>query len=69
MNKARLFLRMRIKMIKCGMKQSSNPANIAILWKCSACGYVDSQSYLIHCPAFQDLREGKSLDYDLDLMG
>ena len=67
-NKARLFFRMRTKMIKCCMNQSSDAANRAALWKCLACGYVDSQSHLLHCPAFQDLRIGKSLDSDLDLV-
>jgi len=68
LNKARLFFRMRTKMIKCRMNQSSDRGNSAALWRCSSCGYVDSQSHLLHCPAFQVLREGKSLDSDLDLV-
>ena len=68
LNKARLFFRIRTRMIKCRMNQSSDRGNSAALWRCSACGYVDSQSHLLHCPAFQELREGKSLDSDLDLV-
>ena len=29
---------------------------------------VDSQSHLMFCPAFQDLREGKSLESDEDVV-
>ena len=42
--------------------------NRSSLWKCEDCGYVDTQSHIIHCPAYQGLREGKSLNSDDDLV-
>ena len=68
MEKARTFFRIRTRMIKCKRNQSSDPSNKATLWKCNACGYVDTQSHLLHCPAFKDIRDGKSLDSDSDLV-
>ena len=66
--KARTFFRIRTKMIKCAMNQSSDAGNRAALWKCKACGYVDTQTHILHCPRFIDLREGKSLESDQDLV-
>ena len=68
MSEARMFFRIRTEMIRCKMNQSSEPVNRATLWKCTACGYVDTQSHLIHCPAFKDIREGKDLGSDNDLV-
>ena len=50
------------------MNQPSNPVNRATLWKCTGCGYVDSQAHILWCPAYQELREGKSLSSDIDLV-
>ena len=55
-------------MIKCAMNQSSDAGNKTALWKCKACGYVDTQTHILHCPRFTDLRESKSLESDHDLV-
>ena len=65
---ARTFFRIRTKMIICKMNQSSDRANKESLWRCEDCGYVDTQSHIIHCPAYKALREGKSLDSDGDVV-
>ena len=44
------------------------PYNKSSLWKCEDCGYVDTQSHILNCPAYQELREGKSLNCDADLV-
>ena len=46
------------------MNQASDRKNKETLWKCKACGYIESQSHLLHCPAYQDLQIGKSLESD-----
>ena len=61
-------IRIRSKMIKCGLNQSSDPRNIATLWKCSACSNIDSQTHILWCPAYQKLREGMSLENDRDIV-
>ena len=67
MEEARMFFRVRTKMVKCKLNQSSDPRNRASLWRCSGCGYIDSQTHILHCPSYQDLREGKDLNSDRDV--
>ena len=67
MEEARMHFRVRTRTIKCKLNQSNDKGNKSSLWKCRACGYIESQTHLLHCPAYQDLRSGKSLDSDRDL--
>ena len=50
------------------MNQSSDRKNKETLWKCDGCGNIDSQKHILWCPAFRDLREGKSMDSDTDII-
>ena len=68
MEDARLHFRIRSRTIKCKMNQPSDARNKASLWRCSACGQIDSQKHLMICPSFRDLREGKSLESDEDIV-
>ena len=68
LNESLLFFRIRTRMIRCKMNQSSDSLNKASLWRCEDCGYVDSQSHIIHCPAYQEFREGKSLNSDSEMV-
>ena len=65
---SRLMFRVRTKTIKCKMNQSSSRFNKQTLWQCSGCGCIDTQSHILHCAAFQHLREGKSIENDQDLV-
>ena len=65
---ARENFRLRTKMFKCKMNQSSDPTNRATLWKCTGCACVDTQAHIMWCPAYQELREGKSLTSDIDVV-
>ena len=67
MENARMLFRVRTKTFKCKMNQSSDRANSHSLWKCGACGYIETQSHIIHCPAYQHLREGKNIDSDQEV--
>ena len=68
MDDARLQFRIRTRMIKCKMNQPSDKANKETLWQCTGCGNIDTQSHILWCPAYQGLREGKSLSKDEDLV-
>ena len=68
MHEARTFFRVRSRMVRCKMNQSSGQYNRESLWKCEDCGYVDTQTHILHCPAYQQLREGKSLNSDIDIV-
>ena len=67
MEEARTHFRIRTRTFNCKMNQSSDPKHRAELWKCSACGNIDSQSHILWCDAYSKLREGKSLDNDRDI--
>ena len=48
---------------------SSDPKNMAELWRCSSCQTnIDTQCHILWCQAYAKLREGKSLDNDHDLV-
>ena len=67
LEQARVLFRVRTRMVKCKLNQSSQRANKAKLWRCDDCGNIDSQSHILHCPAYQDLRTGKDLKSDIDV--
>jgi hypothetical protein len=68
MHNARTHFRIRSMMINVKMNMRSDKSNAQKLWKCSECGHVDTQSHIVWCPFFATLREGKSLDSDIDLV-
>ena len=69
MSEARMFYKIRTKMVKAKMNFSSDYKNRATLWKCdSCCRSIDTQAHIKICPAYEHLREGKSLDCDKDLV-
>ena len=47
------------------MSESEFAAN---LWTCSGCTRRDSQEHLLTCPGYADLRVGKNLEVDSDLV-
>ena len=68
MQEARTKFRIRTRMINCAMNQPSDPKHIANLWKCTACSNVDTMSHILWCPAYKSLREGKSMESDIDIV-
>ena len=69
MENARLFYRIRTKMVKAKMNFKNDYLNKATLWRCdSCCRSIDTQDHIIICPAYKHLREGKSLFCDKDLV-
>ena len=68
MHDARLLFRIRSKTNDVRMNQQSDNSNAMNIWKCSECGNFDTQSHVIWCPYLANLREGKSLKTDEDLV-
>ena len=52
--------------VKFNMKNRKDFA--ADLWACTGCGAVDTFLHLKWCPTYAELREGKDLDEDKDLV-
>ena len=69
LDEGRIMFSIRTKMVR-GVKlnYSSDPKNGALLWRCSHCDCMDSQSHILKCESYKYLREGKSLDCDKDLV-
>ena len=68
MSDARTLFRIRSRTNDFKMNQQNRKDFAHNLWKCSECGNVDTQSHILWCPYFASLREGKSLESDLDLV-
>ena len=69
MLQARMNFRIRTCMTKCKMNYSSNPRNKEALWQCQSCeSNIDTQQHIMWCPAYKDLREGKSMDSETDVV-
>ena len=65
----RLKFRMETKMVdaKLNFKNKKNYSNE--LWQCYSCERaIESQSHLLWCPAYQQLREGKNMKDDKHLI-
>ena len=45
----------------------NDPRYIKNSWKCNFCGRIDSESHILFCEQFRDLRNGKDLQNDKDL--
>ena len=69
MQDARINFSLRSRMYDCKMNFLNNPVFKAEMWRCDSCrSCVDSQSHILYCPAYQQLREGKSLSSDKDIV-
>ena len=66
---ARLHFSLRTRMFPCKMNYMNSPKYKAELWSCDSCEtLIDSQSHILYCPAYKQLREGKSLTSDSDIV-
>ena len=47
----------------------NNPSHSKDLWKCDSCqSAIETQDHILWCPAYHELREGKSIENDKDLV-
>ena len=69
MQDARMNFSLRSRMYDCKMNFLNNPVFKAEMWRCDSCqSCVDSQSHILYCPAYHQLREGRSLSSDQDIV-
>ena len=65
---ARAIFKHRTKMSRYfQMNYKSNPSYAKQLWKCRACNQIDSESHILWCIGFKEIRENKNLKCDKDL--
>ena len=67
---ARTNFSIRSFMYRAKFNYRSDPKNSDDLWKCSSCmsGHIESQSHILYCEAYSELRAGKDLKSDEDLV-
>ena len=65
---ARLIFKQRSKMMQhIKMNYSSDPQYIKEMWKCDWCSCISTQSHILWCTEFSDLRENLDLNVNKDL--
>ena len=66
---ARLNFKMRSHMLNVKFNYSHDKNHSKDLWKCDSCETsIDTQSHILWCPSYSDLRIGKNIDDDSDLI-
>ena len=66
---ARTMFKFRSKMFKCKMNFKNVQTFKEDLWLCDSCqSQIDTQSHVLFCPAYQQLRIDKDIKNDEDLI-
>ena len=66
---ARMNFSLMSRMLKWKMNYLNTPKYRAEMWRCDSCQTcIYSQSHTLYCPAYQQLREGKTLTSDQDIV-
>ena len=69
MGDARIKFKLRTNMTNVKFNYKSNPSNSKSLWQCDSCqSAIESQDHVLWCPAYQELREGKDINNDSNLI-
>ena len=65
----RTKFKMRCHMFDVKWNYKSDPQNMRDLWRCDSCkSNIETQKHILWCPAYVDLRAGKNLKEDKDLI-
>jgi len=65
----RMMFRIRTKMVPAKFNFKNMKNYRQELWRCDSCQTsIDSQSHILWCPAYQQIRTGKNLSSDKDLV-
>ena len=69
-HQARTMFKARTKMLDFKRNFSHDPKYSKELWRCDSCksGDLESQSHVLYCTAYKDLRQGKDLNSVEDLV-
>ena len=66
---ARIKFKIRTEMIDAKFNYKNDYQNRACLWKCDSCqSSIDTQDHILWCPAYHELRKGKNIKNDSDLI-
>ena len=66
---ARILFKYRSKMLDFKFNYKNDVIYSKEMWSCDSCqSAIESQDHILWCPAYVDLREGKSINEDKDLI-
>ena len=66
---ARTKFKLRTKMIEAKFNFKNDPIHRLNLWRCDSCqSAIDTQNHILWCPSYAELREGKDIKNDADLI-
>jgi len=66
---ARTKFKLRTQMLDVKFNYKHMPQNEKSLWKCDSCQTpIESQSHIMWCPSYSELRIGKDINNDSDLI-
>ena len=66
---ARVNFKLRSQMVDVKFNYKHDPRYTKDLWKCDSCeSAIESQSHILWCPSYSDLRVGKNINNDQDLV-
>ena len=69
LREARIKFKLRSKMLDVKWNYKSDPNHAHNLWKCDSCQTnIETQNHILWCPAYADLRAGKDIKKDKDLV-
>ena len=69
MYNARINFSLRARTFPCKMNTMNNSKFKADMWRCDSCeSCIDSQSHILYWSAYKDLREGRALSSDDDIV-
>ena len=66
---ARINFKLRTHMFDVKFNYKNDKKFASELWRCDSCQTsIESQNHVLWCPAYQELREGKNINNDKDLI-
>ena len=69
LDNARTNFKLRTEMLNVKFNYKHMPQNEKSLWVCDSCKIsIESQSHIMWCPAYSELRAGKDINNDNDLI-
>ena len=69
MKDAQIYFKFRTHMTDVKFNYKNDKKNYENLWKCESClSAIETQSHILWCPAFSDLRIGKDIDNNKHLV-
>ena len=70
LSQVRMKFKLKTQMYEAKFNYKNDPKNKKELWKCHSCqsGEIESQSHILYCEAYKELRQNRDINNDKDLI-